>query len=57
MVPERGKDRIFGPVGLDIGAESPAHIALAVLAEIEMVRSRRSGGSLRDGARMLSAAE
>jgi xanthine dehydrogenase accessory factor len=57
MVPERGRDRVFGPVGLDIGAESPAQIALAVLAEIEMVRSCRSGGSLRDRARTLSAAE
>lgn len=57
MVPESGRDRIFGPVGLDIGAESPAHIALALLAEIEMVRCRRTGGSLRDHARSLSAAE
>lgn len=56
-VPEYGRDRIFGPVGLNIGAESPAHIALATLAEIEMVRSRRSGGSLRDRVRTLSAAE
>ncbi len=40
--------RLFSPVGLDIGAEEPEQIALAILAEITAVFSRRSGGHLRD---------
>lgn len=40
--------RLFSPVGLDIGAEGPEQIALAILAEITAVFSRRSGGHLRD---------
>jgi xanthine/CO dehydrogenase XdhC/CoxF family maturation factor len=39
--------RLYGPLGLDIGAETPEEIALATIAEIRAVLSRRSGGSLR----------
>jgi xanthine/CO dehydrogenase XdhC/CoxF family maturation factor len=40
--------RVYGPVGVDIGAETPEEIALAVLAEIRAVLSGRTGGFLRD---------
>ena len=40
-------DRIHGPSGLDVGAESPAETALSMLAEILAVRAGRSGGPLR----------
>lgn len=45
---ERGFDeeelaRIHGPVGLDLGGESPAEIALAIMAEIVAVRHNRRG--------------
>jgi xanthine/CO dehydrogenase XdhC/CoxF family maturation factor len=41
--------KLYGPVGLDIGAELPASIALAVAAEIHAVLNGRSGGSLTEG--------
>lgn len=40
--------RIFGPVGLDIGAEGPEAIALALLGEIQAVEAGRAAGFLRD---------
>jgi xanthine/CO dehydrogenase XdhC/CoxF family maturation factor len=42
------RQRLFAPVGLDIGAEGPEQIALAILAEVLAARSGRAGGFLRD---------
>jgi len=39
-------DRLHGPAGLDIGAESPEQIALALVAEVQAVLAGRGGGWL-----------
>jgi xanthine dehydrogenase accessory factor len=39
---------VYGPAGLDVGASTPAEIALAILAEALSVRSGSVLQSLRD---------
>ena len=39
--------RLYGPVGLDTGADSPEEIALSIVAEILAVRNSRAAVSLR----------
>ncbi|HWD17962.1 MAG TPA: XdhC family protein [Verrucomicrobiae bacterium] len=41
-------DGVHNPIGLDIGAETPEQIALAILAEIQAAAAGRPGGSLRE---------
>jgi xanthine dehydrogenase accessory factor len=40
-------ERVSGPSGLDIGADTPAETALSILGEILATRARRDGGFLR----------
>lgn len=42
------QQRLYNPVGLDIGAETPEEIALAIVAEIQAAIQERSGCCLRD---------
>ena len=47
ILSQRHFDRVYGPMGLDIGADTPEEIALAVVAEIQAVLAGRLGGILR----------
>jgi xanthine dehydrogenase accessory factor len=49
-----GEDKlasVYAPIGLDVGADSPAEIAVAVMAEVMQVLRHRAGGHLRAGAK------
>jgi xanthine dehydrogenase accessory factor len=47
-VEEHQFERVSGPTGLDIGADSPAETALSILGEILATRAGRDGGFLRN---------
>ncbi len=47
-LPETVRNRLYGPAGLDLGAETAAEVALSILAEIQAVLTGRGGGFLRD---------
>jgi xanthine dehydrogenase accessory factor len=47
--------RVHAPIGLDVGAETPEQIALAIAGELQAVQQRRPGGMLRSRARALHA--
>jgi xanthine dehydrogenase accessory factor len=40
--------RVFGPVGLDIGAEGPEQIAFSIVAELLAIHARQQPGHLRE---------
>jgi xanthine dehydrogenase accessory factor len=40
-------DRVFGPVGLDLGADGPEQVAMSIVAELLAVRSGRAPDHLR----------
>ena len=48
-VAEEQLERLSGPAGLDLGAQTPAETAVSILSEILAVRAGRSGGRLREG--------
>jgi len=41
-------ERVSAPIGLDLGAHSPAETALSIMAEIVALRNGRAGGRLTD---------
>lgn len=47
-ITEQQLSRVYGPVGLDIGAETPEEIALAIVSEIQSVETAHSAGFLRE---------
>jgi xanthine dehydrogenase accessory factor len=54
-VSEEALDRISGPCGLDVGADSQAETALSILAEILAVRAGRDGGPLKTAKKRIHA--
>lgn len=47
LAPGARPERLYAPVGLDVGAEGPEQIAVAIVAELLAVRAGRTGGHLR----------
>jgi xanthine dehydrogenase accessory factor len=54
-VDEDALDRIMGPCGLDIGADTQEETALSILVEILAVRAKREGGFLKTAKQRIHA--
>ena len=50
-------DNVYGPTGLDIGAETAEEIALSIISEIKAVLSKKNGLSLREKEEAIHARE
>jgi xanthine/CO dehydrogenase XdhC/CoxF family maturation factor len=48
LAPDASLERLRTPAGLDIGAETPGEVALAIAAEIQAVFTGKTGGPLRE---------
>ncbi|MBC9912081.1 XdhC family protein [Chitinophaga varians] len=48
MVSPEQRARIYGPAGLDIGADAPEEIALSIISEVKAVMAGAAGDSLRN---------
>ncbi|MFB6305054.1 MAG: XdhC family protein [Haloferacaceae archaeon] len=46
-LPPADRDRVYAPVGLDVGTETPEEVAVSVVGEVLAVRAGRTGGHLR----------
>ncbi len=56
-LPVEALERVYTPIGFDIGAETPEEIATSILAEIIMVRRGGSGKQMREGRPPIKAGE
>ena len=56
QITDQQRSRIYGPVGLDIGAETPEEIALSIISEIQAVKTSHPSGSLRERSRPIHEA-
>jgi len=45
-IPDELINRVYSPIGLDLGGKRTAEIALAVVSEIQAVKYKRQGGSI-----------
>jgi xanthine dehydrogenase accessory factor len=56
-LPLEALERVYTPIGFDIGAETPEEIAVSIMAEIIMVRRGGSGKQMREGRPPIKAGE
>jgi xanthine/CO dehydrogenase XdhC/CoxF family maturation factor len=47
LFPPEWSEKLYAPIGLDLGAQTPEDITLSIMAELLACRNRRSGASTR----------